>query len=161
KLILLLLTLLTISPSLYASGVESSELTHKGIKRTYYYYVPKVVSPAKKVPLLFVLHGAGGNGEQISNFTKYKAIADKDTFIVVYPSGYKKHWNDGRDADFESHTMNIDDVGFIDTLITIFQNKYSIDSKRIYATGLSNGGFMCFRLACELNDKITAIAPVI
>jgi len=161
KLTLLLFILLTSCSILYATGIQSSELTHKGIKRAYCYYVPKVASSAKKIPLLFVLHGAGGNGEQISKFTKYKTLADKDTFIIVYPSGWKRYWNDGRDATFESHRMNIDDVDFIDTLITIFQNKYSIDSRRVYATGLSNGGFMCFRLACELSDKITAIAPII
>jgi polyhydroxybutyrate depolymerase len=88
-------------------------------------------------------------------------LSDKEGFIVVYPDGIEKHWNDGREnVNYRAHREKIDDVGFISALIDHLAKQYHTDVKRVYATGVSNGAMMSFRLACELSEKISAVAPV-
>ena len=131
--------------------------------RTYILYIPQNLDKNKPVPLLFALHGGGGQAKNMVGLTKgrFNELADRDGFIVVYPNAVEKNWNDGREIDkYYSNKNNVDDVGFIAELIKRISKEYKIDEKRIYFTGISNGGFMSFRLAIELNDKIAAIAPV-
>jgi polyhydroxybutyrate depolymerase len=93
----------------------------------------------------------------------FDRMADKDGFIVVYPDGVELNWNDGRideEANDRAHRENIDDIGFISSLIDFMIEGYNINPDRVYVTGISNGAIMSYRLACELSDKITAIAPV-
>lgn len=135
---------------------------HNGLKRTYHLYVPAVYDSKKPVPLVIALHGGGGTGERMDKFTGLNALADRNGFVVAYPDAVEKNWNDGRDLeDYRSQRENIDDVGFISALIDALSNQYAVDRNRVYVTGASNGAMMSFRLACELTDKITAIAPVI
>jgi polyhydroxybutyrate depolymerase len=92
---------------------------------------------------------------------RFNELADRDGFFVVYPQGIDKSWNDGRpDRISGAHRKGIDDVGFFRALIEHLSAAYPIDSKRIFVTGISNGGLMSFRLGCGLSDKIRAIAPV-
>jgi polyhydroxybutyrate depolymerase len=92
---------------------------------------------------------------------RFNELADRDGFFVVYPQGIDKSWNDGRpDPISGAHRKGIDDVGFFRALIEHLAAAYPIDSKRIFVTGISNGGLMAFRLGCNLSDKIRAIAPV-
>jgi len=138
-------------------------LNHDGYKREYISYIPTNIDKNKKVPLLLVLHGGGGTNEQILEHTKsrFNALADRDKFYVAYPQGLEKGWNDGRnDLKQFSSKNNIDDVGFIQVLIRKFKNDYNIDENKIFVTGISNGGFMSFRLGCELGNEIKAIAPI-
>jgi polyhydroxybutyrate depolymerase len=107
-----------------------------------------------------VLHGGGGKGKNIIRFTGFNAIADRENFIVVYPDGFEKHWNDGRGVQWQAHMENVDDVGFISALIDKLAGEFNIDHNKIYVTGISNGGMMSHRLACELTHKLAAIAPV-
>jgi len=115
-------------------------------------------------PLLIVLHGGGGNGRNMEEKTTrggFDKLAEEEGFIVVYPDAEKGHWNDGRNDPYSySARHNIDDVAFISALISYMKKKYSIDDNRIHVTGMSNGGMMAFRLACELSDKIAAVATV-
>jgi polyhydroxybutyrate depolymerase len=93
----------------------------------------------------------------------FDKISDERGFVVVYPDGIEKHWNDGRSSEetrYRVHKENIDDVGFISALIDSLIKKMNIDPKRVYVTGMSNGAIMTYRLACELTVKIAAIAPV-
>lgn len=116
-----------------------------------------------KRPLLFVLHGGGGTNRGMLRLTKgrFNELADRDGFFVVYPQGIDKSWNDGRlDKISGAHRKGIDDVGFFRALIEHLVAAYPLDSKRIFVTGISNGGLMAFRLGCSLPDKIRAIAPV-
>jgi polyhydroxybutyrate depolymerase len=83
------------------------------------------------------------------------AIADREDFIVVYPQGTNNFWNDGRER-----APQADDVGFIRLLIAHLEKTLNVDSRRIYAAGISNGGMFTQRLACELGDKIAAMASV-
>lgn len=115
------------------------------------------------MPLLIVLHGGGGTGEKMEKLTRggFNTLADREDFIVVYPDGVEKHWNDGREVQsWRSHRENIDDVGFISALIDHLSEELNIDKKRVYAVGISNGGMMSQRLACDLTEKITAIGVV-
>lgn len=134
-----------------------------GYKRTYLVHVPASVDKTSSPALLIALHGGGGRGKGMLTLTKggLNELADKDGFIVVYPDGYKRYWNDGRrGASDPAHNKNIDDVGFISALIDHFVKEHNVDPKRVYVAGISNGGMMAYRLACELSGKIAAIAVV-
>ena len=90
----------------------------------------------------------------------FNPLADRRGFIAVYPQGVENHWNDGRVGARFPRATEIDDVGFIRTLIDQLMKDYKIDADRIYSTGLSNGGFISHRLGWELSDRFAAIAPV-
>ncbi|HRU01414.1 MAG TPA: PHB depolymerase family esterase [Victivallales bacterium] len=146
-----------------SSATTLNKLLCNGIERSYRLYIPEGYNNTKFVPLLIVLHGGLGNAEIMEKLTckEFNRLADKYTFIVVYPNGIGRHWNDGRtQVKYKPHREKIDDVAFIATLIENLKKSYNIDTTRVYATGISNGAFMCFRLAIELSDRIAAIAPV-
>lgn len=141
----------------------NASIKHAGLERDYRIHVPLAYDKNKSYPLLLVLHGGGGNSDSMEKFTcgGFNTLADKEGFFVLYPEGIDKHWNDGRkDVNYKAHRKNIDDVGFLSALIDRFAKIFNIDKKRVYSTGISNGGLMSFRLACEIPDKIAAIAPV-
>ena len=144
---------------------QKASLIHDNLERTYHIHIPSLYDNSLKVPLVIALHGRGGNGESMILITRkgFDKMADRDGFIVIYPDGIELNWNDGRsdeEGNDRAHRENIDDVGFISALIDSMIKDYNIDPKRVYVTGISNGAIMSYRLACELSDKITAIAPV-
>lgn len=140
------------------AGDETGEKTirHRGLNRTYRLHIPLSHDRNNPVPLVIALHGGGGTGYNMEKLSRrgFNTLADREGFVVVYPDGIEKSWNDGRIG------KEIDDVGFISTLIDRLIKEYNIDPKRIYVTGMSNGAIMSYRLACELTEKIAAIAPV-
>ena len=148
------------------AGQETStihSLIFDGLERTYRLHIPPSYDKTKTAPLLLALHGGGGSGERMEELTLrgFNRLSDKEGFIVVYPDGIEKHWNDGRkNVRYRAHREEIDDVGFISALIDHLAKQYNIDINRVYATGISNGAMMSFRLGCELSEKIAAIAPV-
>jgi polyhydroxybutyrate depolymerase len=119
-------------------------------------HVPSSYNSKKPIPLVFAFHGIGGNGKAMKEQTGFNNIAEQAGFIVVYPDAINKHWDARRGGQPE--TTN--DVGFISALIDDLGKNYTIDRSRIYATGFSNGGMFTHRLACELSDKIAAVAIV-
>lgn len=133
------------------------------LKRSYYIHLPTDHQSTAILPVMLVLHGGGkADGAKLAQRTGYNAIADRDGFIVVYPNGIDNQWNDGRGVTFrKADNTRIDDVGFLSALIDLIIRDYKGDPRRVYVTGLSNGGMMALRLGCELDSKITAIAPVI
>jgi polyhydroxybutyrate depolymerase len=140
-------------------------IMHDNLKRTFSVYAPASFDKNVQMPVLFALHGRGTNGKGMKVVTKkgFNRLADKDGFLVVYPDGIERSWNDGRtdaEANDRAHRENIDDVGFISALIDYVIAEYNTDPKRIYITGISNGAMMAYRLACELSQRIEAIAPV-
>jgi len=145
-----------------SSGNHTDSIIIDGLKRTFIYYVPQSFDTHKSVPLLIVLHGGGGTGKNMVKLTKggFNNLSEKKGFVVVYPDGIDKHWNDGRNNEEEARKDDIDDVGFISALIDILIEKMNIDKNRVFVTGMSNGAIMSYRLACELSEKIAAIAPV-
>jgi polyhydroxybutyrate depolymerase len=136
-------------------GTTRYSLVTDGGTRTYNLHIPVGFSTAKTYPLVLVFHGAFGTGAIAEKQTNFDAKAGAEGFIVVYPDGIGKNWNDGRG------TVNpdIDDVGFVRQLITLLKSLLPIDAKRIYAAGISNGGMFTERLGCELADVLAAIGP--
>ena len=158
--------LLVISLQNAIAGQETStarSIISAGLGRTYRIHIPGSYEKANPIPLLIVLHGGGGTGEGMVKLTQggFNILSDKEGFIVVYPDGIEKHWNDGREnVSYRAYREKIDDVGFISSLIDHLAKEYNIDIRRVYVTGISNGAIMSFRLGCELSEKIAAIAPV-
>ena len=122
------------------------------------YYLPRVPEKClqQTCPVLLVFHGGMGSAEQIEKHSGFTDIANKEGFIVVYPNGLNKQWNDGRKGQNE----DVDDMSFVDSLLVDIKTKYKVDEKKIFATGMSNGGLFSFRLACERSKIFAAIAPV-
>jgi polyhydroxybutyrate depolymerase len=111
---------------------------------------------------VFVLHGGGGSGAGMELLTRgtFNRIADRDGAIVVYPDGVDRHWNDGRDLPETAARERVDDVGLMLALVAGLASEHALDRGRIFATGISNGGFMSMRLACDAATTFAAVAPV-
>jgi polyhydroxybutyrate depolymerase len=140
-------------------------LHHDGRARTFLVHLPAAYSKDKSWPLVLVFHGGGGNGEQMAKMTGFSRKADQEGFIAVYPNGtglWQNRfltWNAGNCCAW-AYENRIDDVGFIRALIGQLKKDYPVDDRRVYATGISNGGMMSYRLACGLSDLLAAIGPV-
>ncbi|WP_346862178.1 PHB depolymerase family esterase [uncultured Draconibacterium sp.] len=142
---------------------EAEYISVDGMERYYELYVPSNYSQIETLPIVFVLHGGGGKASGMTRFTRgrFNELADRDGFIVVYPNGYQKSWNDGeRDTLAAARRLNIDDVGFFESMIDDLDTKFSIDRKNIFACGISNGGFMVQRLAIERSGLFKALGVV-
>jgi len=132
-----------------------------GGSRTYLVHLPPGYDGRAPLPLVLVLHGATESPESVEHLSAMSAKADQEKFIAVYPrgTGQLPTWNAGNCCGYAQQNR-VDDVAFLRTLIEKLEQDYAIDPKRIFATGISNGAMMSYRLACELSDKIAAIAPV-
>jgi polyhydroxybutyrate depolymerase len=149
------------------SQSDHQTLDFDGRQRTYVLRVPPTITQSSTPrALVIVLHGGGGNGliaEKMSGFTE-KAIAED--FIIAYPDGTGRRgnvlltWNAGHCCG-DAMKEKVYDVGFIGALIDELVVRYPIDRKRVYVTGMSNGGMMAHRVGIELSDKVAAIAPVV
>jgi polyhydroxybutyrate depolymerase len=136
----------------------------EGILRYYYLYMPAIIGDRVGVPLVILLHGAGGNPRTVRNLTGMNELAEQEKFIVAYPQGTgvrdrQLTWNAGQCCGF-AYENDIDDVAFIRQLIAELSSQWNIDEHRVYAAGISNGGMMTHRLAYELSDRIAAAAMV-
>ena len=132
-----------------------------GIKRAFYMYHPAKTKADHKLPLVLILHGGGGNPLQVAKHTKFQALAEKHGFVVIFPKGLNKHWNDGRKVKaHEKQDREISDIKFIRQLVKEAVTKYNIDPRNVFAAGISNGGFMCQRLAVEASDIFAAVVSV-
>jgi polyhydroxybutyrate depolymerase len=148
------------------SSENRQTLIHNGIERNYIIRVPGDLPKSdSQVSLVLVLHGGGGNADNAGKMTGFTDKAGKEGFIVVYPEGTGRRnnklltWNAGHCCGYAMDNR-VDDVGFISVLIDKLIRNYPIDPKRVYATGMSNGGMMAHRLGIELSNKFAAIAPV-
>jgi polyhydroxybutyrate depolymerase len=123
-------------------------------KREYLLYVPASYDPRRPAPLVFSMHGAGGWPALQKETSRWNELAEREGFIVVYPSAATRRgprvWRGDGDVD----------VRYISDLIDSLQTVYNIDSTRIYANGISNGGGMAFALSCRLSDRIAAVGMV-
>lgn len=145
------------------ASLISGTILHNGLERSYITLVPASYEDDERAPLVLALHGGGGDGERMCRLEGgVQELAEEGGFIVVCPDGVENHWNDGRALDkWRAHAEDIDDVGFLLSLIDIISEDYPIDPDRIFVTGMSNGGKMSLRLACEAADTFAAAAPVI
>lgn len=133
-----------------------------GLRRNYSLYVPARIS--QQAPLVIVLHGSKGDGQQARKVYSFlfDQLADEHGFIVVYPDGYERHWNGCRtDGPYAANRLAIDDVGFLQTLQQRIRKTYGLDSGKTLFTGLSNGGHMVLRMALERPDSAAVYVPVI
>ncbi len=139
-------------------------LTVDSRPRTFTLNLPPSYYETASVPLVIAMHGGGGSGTQFESTSLLTPKADAAGFAVVYPDGTApgplglRTWNGGGCCGYAVQA-GIDDVAFMRGLIVDLTARYKIDPKRIYATGHSNGGIMSYRLACDLADRIAAIAP--
>ena len=156
KLTILLLCglfLLTASAVTLAASV-SETLKSGGDLRNYWLVRPEGIEKTKPAPLLMVLHGSAGSGEDMMTVTRrgFERLADKEKFVVVYPDALERRWND--------QGGTVDDVGFLLAIVDKLVADGLVDKNRIYVAGISNGGMMAQRLACEQADRIAGIATV-
>lgn len=148
-----------------APGVETLvTITFGGLERSYLVYVPASVHADSPAPLVFVFHGYTGSAEDMRYSSGFDRFADTGGFIAVYPNGTEAlprtlSWNGGGCCG-SAQRDNVDDVGYIRRIIGDLQAAYNIDSRRIFTTGMSNGGIFSYRLACEMADTFAAAAPV-
>lgn len=144
-----------------SGALTKGTLEAGGLKRTYLTYVPRDL--AKGAPLVVVMHGSGENGVQIRIETGYgfDRLADEHGFAVVYPNGFEGYWNACNIVgDYNANKLNIDDVGFLTALAGKLVNEIGSDPTRVFATGISRGGHMAFRLALEAPSHFRAVAAV-
>jgi polyhydroxybutyrate depolymerase len=146
-----------------AGQVQQFGFQHNGISRSYLVRTPEGYDGNQPYPVILLLHGIGGSGNDMMYGTGMMAVADNalDPFILVAPDATidpffgTTWWNEG-----VSPLATTDDAGFISALLDTVSANFSVESRRIYCAGFSDGGFMTQRLACELSDKIAAFASV-
>jgi polyhydroxybutyrate depolymerase len=140
------------------AGTYRATLVHDERLRSYLVHVPPGAATGRALPLLVALHGGGGTAEGADDLMKLTPIADREGFLVAFPNAVGKNWNDGRRG--RSNRASVDDVGFITAMIDDIAARLPVDRKRVFAAGISNGGFMSTRLACEAADRIAAVGTV-
>ena len=135
-------------PTLHSISVSGSS------KRSYILHVPPTYSTATAVPLMIALHGHSWTAARFRDTSQLDQISDSKNFIVAYPDGEGNMWNAGNCCS----TLGTDDVTLISGMIDSISSKYTIDKSRVWVLGHSNGAMMAYRAACEISEKVTAIA---
>ncbi|MDZ4844012.1 MAG: PHB depolymerase family esterase [Chitinophagales bacterium] len=138
--------------SIVHAQTQVRSMTHDGITRSFRVHLPPAFDTCLHVPLVFNLHGLGSNGMQEELYTQFSNVADTGKFIAVYPDAISNEWN--------INGSGVDDVGFIQAMIDTLYAEFRIDRNKVYSCGMSMGGYMSYRLACELTDHIAAIVSV-
>jgi polyhydroxybutyrate depolymerase len=151
----------SITPS--TTQPTSTSTTIGSLARAYSKFIPSSYSRNSSIPLVVLLHGYGSTGAQQESYMKFESVAEKNKFILVYPDGTidsvgRRFWN-ATDACC-SFFSQVDDDAYLLAILKEMESRYSIDAKRIYFVGHSNGGFMSYRMACKHPDRIAAIASL-
>lgn len=151
-----------------APGLYRYTLRHDGLDREYLVHVPPAYRPGHPMPVLFAFHGGGGHMEWQADDAKYGLLskADRAGFIAVFPNGSSRFpggrpatWNAGGCCG-DARDRAVDDVGFVRRVHADVSRRLAVDAGRVYATGMSNGAMLAYRLACEAPDLFRAIAAV-
>jgi polyhydroxybutyrate depolymerase len=151
------------------AGDYDRSLRVGGMERVYAVHVPRSYDPSRPTLVILNFHGGGGNPKSQRTISLMDQASERYGFIVVYPQGTGAK---GRLINPQGYTWNagtccgwamehrIDDVGYTNALLDDLEKQFNVDKKRVFATGISNGAMICYRLACELSNRIAAIAPV-
>lgn len=156
KILISFMTLVCLSLPAFA---QVKSLVYKEEKRRYLVYTPAAYAaqPQKAFPVVFNFHGSGMSMAEQMLYTQMNRAADRHQFIVVYPLGIKQDWNVGFGMPYLEGS---DDIGYTEALLGKLQQDYRVDAQRVYATGLSRGGFFALRIAAELPQLFAAVASV-
>lgn len=161
-----------VAPETLKPGTHELKLTAAGHVWTYHLYLPPQAAERKALPLVLLLHGAGGNGNLYLEKNDWPKLANAEGFAVLAPDGQPARpeadatfrtnprlWNDGR-TRMPDARVKIDDIAFFKALLDDAAARVPVDARRVYATGHSNGAGMTFRLGAELSSRFAALAPV-
>jgi polyhydroxybutyrate depolymerase len=144
--------------AVFAQTSLSKSFVFEGLTRNYRIYIPAIYNSNTAVPLLFNLHGYTSNNVEQELYADFRPIADTANFIIILPNGTP---DAGGSLTWNNFGLSqVNDLGFINALIDTAASNYNIDLNRVYSTGMSNGGFMSYDLACQLSNRIAAIASV-
>lgn len=150
-----------LSMSAYSAGTTEGSVI-VSTERSFRVHVPPGYVHGRPTPLVLMFHGGGGSADQFQNRSaRMDAVADREGFITVYPegTGVLATWNGGICCGRAAQD-DIDDVAFVDALLDHLESALCVDRTRVFASGMSNGAILSHRLACELSERISAIAPV-
>jgi len=139
-------------------SAQECKLNVDSVATTYWLHLPKGYTKTKKYPLIVNFHGLGSQAMKHRNYCEMDKVADQENFIVVYPQSSHQGWNTG--IGFRSYTNGPDDIAYFNKLLDTLETAFSIDKNRIYATGVSLGGSFVYRVACEMSNRIAAVASV-
>jgi polyhydroxybutyrate depolymerase len=145
-------------------GNQEFDFEHAGRERSYRVHAPRALG-TRPAPVVLSFHGGGGHAEAQQDYSRLDAVADREGFLAVYPNGSGRHakrlltWNAGACCGY-AQRRGVDDVGFARAVVDDLARRTPVDRARVYATGLSNGAMMAYRLAAEAPDLVAAIAPV-
>jgi len=159
-----LLTAAVLAATPLGSGDHARTLTAGGLLRSYLAHIPATYDSGKPTALVLAFHGGGTNAESMVRFSGLNAKSDEAGFVVVYPNGTGRlkrvlTFNGGNCCGYAA-SHKIDDVEFTRAILDDLATQVNIDRNRVFATGMSNGAIMAYRLASELSDRIAAIAPI-
>jgi polyhydroxybutyrate depolymerase len=151
-----------------APGTHELSVEHGALTRKYLVHVPRSADLRQAVPVVFAFHGGGGDAAYMADDARYGLISKSEQagFVVVFPNGFSRFprgrlatWNAGACCG-DARDRNIDDVGFVRAMLSDLRKRLKVDPGRIFATGMSNGGMLSHRLACEMADEFAAVAAV-
>lgn len=151
----------SMEPPALAGVVESGSLQHGGHRRSWQAFIPE--RRTEPAPVVLVLHGSRGDGQRMLESTRYgfTLLAEREGFIPVYPDGFEQHWNDCRaGAAYSANVQDIDDVGFLLSLVDTLALEHPVDLSRIYVVGMSNGAQMAYRMGLEAAGRVAGIAAI-
>lgn len=160
KLFLLLVFFSSVITQVIAQTSDS--LLIEGNYRSFYFVKPT----SQCTSLVFVVHGSNGDGQTwrnvLSKLSKYEALAQEQHMLLVYPSAYKRYWNECRKASpAEANQLNINEQAFFQGMIDYFVSNYGVNPKNVFIAGTSGGGHMAYKLAMTMPNKFRAITAFI
>jgi len=157
KLLILLAAMAFVASAATAATSHQDSLQVQGQRRTFRSYLPTDSREDSTLPIMVVLHGGLDNGTGVARETRLANYVDSTKFIAVFPDSNGKQWNDGR----RTTASRGDDVAFLRALIALVVQKWRGDPARVFIAGISNGGMMALRMACEASDIFTAVGTVV
>ncbi|HEX2382414.1 MAG TPA: PHB depolymerase family esterase [Acidimicrobiales bacterium] len=141
----------------HAPGQTDATFDFQGVPRTYQLYVPAAYDGTSPVPVVFEFHGYGSTAKQQVAYGDFRALADRDDFLIVAPDGQDRggrHFNLGTEPGLQN------DIQMVGALLDVIETQFCVDTRRVYSTGMSDGGAMTSVLACLSADRFAAFAPV-